>query len=162
VEALAELEMVDASKIWLAGWALGGKVALVTAALDQRVAGVAAIAAFTPLRSAGAHPEIEGVKMYSHLHGLLPRLGFFLGRESRLPVDYDDILGAIAPRPVLVVAPQLDRYAPVAEVRRTVDAARARYKAAGRENALALETPLDFNRLPAATQELVFDWLAAQ
>ena len=162
VEALAELDMVDASKIWLAGWALGGKVALITAALDERVAGVAAIAAFTPLRTAGAHPDLEGAKMYSHLHGLLPRLGFFVGRESRLPVDYDDILGAIAPRPVLVVAPQLDRYAPVAEVRRAVETARARYKAAGRENALAIETPLDFNRLPAATQELVFDWLAAQ
>lgn len=162
VDALATVEDLDASKIYLAGYALGGKVALFTAALENRVAGIATVAGFTPLRLAGGDKGHEGVKMYSHLHGLLPRLGFFVGQEARLPVDYDEILAAIAPRPALVVAPQLDRYAPVADVRRAVEAARAQYRAAGRENALALETPLDFNRLPAATERLVCNWLAAQ
>jgi hypothetical protein len=72
---------------------------------------------------------------------------------KRLPVDYDEILGAVAPRPVLVVAPTLDRYAPVADVRRAVESA-------GKH--VELRTPVDFNRLPAATLESVCDWLAAR
>jgi dienelactone hydrolase len=148
VDAVAELQEIDATRIYLAGYALGGKVALWTAALDPRVKAVASVAGFTPLRMS-AGKGIEGVKQYSHLHGLAPRFGFYLGRESRLPVDYDDILAAIAPRPALVVAPALDRYAPVQDVRRA---------AAGQH--VRIETPVDFNRLPQSTLQRVCDWLA--
>ena len=51
VDALAALEEIDASRIYLAGYSLGGKVALFTAALDDRIAGVIAASAFTPLRT---------------------------------------------------------------------------------------------------------------
>ena len=30
-----------------------------------------------------------------------------------MPVDFDEVLATVAPRPVLVVAPELDRYARV-------------------------------------------------
>lgn len=159
VDALSALEGIDSHRIYLAGYALGGKVALFTAALEEKVAAAATVAGFTPLRLAGER-NIEGVRMYSHLHGLLPRLGFFAGEEARLPVDYEEVLALAVPRPVLVVAPELDRYAPVEDVRRAVEAARRHSRAAGREPRLALETPLDFNRLPAATQERVAAWLA--
>jgi dipeptidyl aminopeptidase/acylaminoacyl peptidase len=150
VDAVAELREIDGSRIYLAGYALGGKVALWTAALEPRVRAAVSVAGFAPLR-ASAGKGIEGIRQYSHLHGLAPRLGFFLGRESALPVDYDDILAAIAPRPVLVIAPLLDRYAPVEDVRRAVESA-------GRH--VQLETPADFNRLPVSTLERVADWLA--
>ena len=110
------------------------------------------MAAFTPLRTS-AGKGVEGIRQYSHLHGLAPRLGFFLGDEGHLPVDYDDLLGAIAPRPVLVVAPTLDRYAPVDDVRRAAETAGPHVR---------IETPLDFNRLPTSTLERVAEWLAAQ
>jgi len=71
-----------------------------------------------------------------------------------VPADYDDLLAAIGLRPVLVVAPLLDRYAPVADVRRLVDSARQRGAL------IDLETPDDFNRWPSATQERVVTWLA--
>ena len=158
VDAMAELEAVDASRIYLAGYALGGKVALFTAALEPRVRAVASVAGFTPLRLAAR--GTEGVKQYAHLHGLMPRFGFFLGQESRLPVDYDEILAAAAPRPVLIVAPTLDRYAPLEGVRRAVEAARRTYQAAGAADALTLDTPVDFNRFPAGTRDRVADWLA--
>jgi dienelactone hydrolase len=151
VDAAAGLEEIDASRIYLAGYALGGKVALWTAALEPRVKAAVSIAGFTPLRTS-AGKGIEGIRQYSHLHGLVPRFGFFLGEERRLPVDYDEILAAIAPRPVLVVAPTLDRYAPVEDVRRAA-------AAAGKH--VEIRTPVDFNRLPASTLDSVCDWLAA-
>jgi pimeloyl-ACP methyl ester carboxylesterase len=150
VDALAELQEVDAGRIYLAGYALGGKVALWTAALEPRVKGVVSIAGFTPLRTAGK--ELEGIAQYSHLHGLAPRLGVYTVNPSQLPVDYDDILAATAPRPLLVVAPVLDRYADHAAVRRVVEGAGPRVQ---------LDAPMDFNRLPTATLERVAEWLRA-
>jgi len=102
----------------------------------------------------------EGLRHYSHIHGLLPRLGFFVGHEPRAPFDYDEIVALAAPRPVLIVAPTRDRYAPVEDVRREVEASRRVYRLMGRDEALEFQTPTDINRFSRATQERVFDWLA--
>jgi pimeloyl-ACP methyl ester carboxylesterase len=159
VDALSALDDIDSSRIYLMGYALGAKVALFTAALDDRVAGVAAVAGMAPLRLDTPEKGTEGIEHYSHLHGLLPRFGFFIGNNERLPVDYDEILGVIAPRPVLIIAPTLDRYNPVDDVRRAVEQSRKVYSLLGHQDALELETPRDFNRFPPQTQEEVFGWL---
>jgi hypothetical protein len=86
-------------------------------------------------------------------------LGFFVGQEARLPLDYDEILALVAPRPALIVAPTLDRYAPVEDVRREVEESRKIYRLLGSESHLVLETPVEFNRFSRATQERVFDWI---
>jgi hypothetical protein len=129
------------------GYALGGKVGLMTAALDERIHAIASIAAFTPLRTS-ANNGTEGVWHYSHLHGLMPRLGFFIGNEQELPFDYDEILSACS-TPVLIVAPELDRYADIRDVRRAVS---------GKPH-VTLKVPRDFNRFGPTTQEEVFSWL---
>ena len=160
VDALARLEEIDASRISLLGYSLGAKVGLFAAAADERIRAVAAVCGVEALRLDRPEKGAEGLRHYSHLHGLIPRFGFFLGRESRLPVDYDEVLALAAPRPVLVVAPTRDRYAPVEDVRRVVEASRGVYRLLGREDALELETPVDINRFSRKTQERVFDWLA--
>ncbi len=151
-EALASLDVIDPERISLAGYALGGKVALFTAALEPRIRAVASLAAFTPLRTADA--TTEGIGHYSHLHGLLPRLRFYIGQEEKVPVDYDNILTAVAPRPVLVIAPTLDRYAPVKAVTATVESARR-----GGAN-ITLLTPEDFNRFTPERRKELVEWLA--
>lgn len=151
VEALAAISEIDETKIWLAGYSLGGKVALWTAALDSRVAGVIASSAFTPLRAPSS--DVEGLAQYTSLHGLAPRLAQFRGRESAIPVDYSEILKFIAPRPVYLRAPLLDRYAVVPEVKRA---------AAEAGSHVTLTTPLDFNRFRADAQREAFQWLARQ
>ena len=83
-----------------------------------------------------------------------------MGHEDRVPFDFDAVLALTAPKPVLVVAPTLDRYARAEDVRREVEAARNVYRLLNREAALELETPEDFNRFPQRLQEHVFDWLA--
>jgi len=159
LDAVAALEAVDSSRIYLVGYALGAKVGLITAALDDRVKGVAAVCGVDPLRLSTAEKGTEGVQQYSHLHGLLPRLGFFVGQESHLPFDFDEILAALAPRRTLIVAPTLDRYAPLTDVQLEVERARKVYSRLGNENALQLQTPLAFNSFTPAMQEAVFDWL---
>jgi dipeptidyl aminopeptidase/acylaminoacyl peptidase len=159
IDAVSALEFADSSRITLFGYALGAKVGLLTAALDDRVWAVAAVCGFSPFRSETPASGTEGLRHYSHLHGLIPRLGFFVGHEDRVPFDSDEVMAAIAPRQVLVVAPELDRYAPVANVRRALEAAAGVYRLYGKPNALMLETPFDFNRLSRETEERAFNWI---
>jgi pimeloyl-ACP methyl ester carboxylesterase len=161
IDAVAALDQIDASRIYLAGYSLGAKVGLLTAALEDRVKGLAAVCGVDPLRLDTPEKGTEGIQQYSHLHGLLPRLGFFVGQESRLPFDYDEVLAAIAPKPVLLVSPTLDRYAQVQDVQLEVAQARKVYSLLGHENALQLETPLAFNSFSRATQERIFEWLSS-
>jgi len=162
VDALSTLDCIDHSRIYMIGYALGGKVGLVAAALDERVKTVVSVCGFDPLQHTAPGDGTEGVRHYSHLHGLLPRLGFFVGEESRLPFDYDRVLALVAPRPALIVAPTLDRYVHVEAVRSEVEQARRVYELLGRSEALRLETPLDFNRFMVDRQEQVINWIAQQ
>jgi dienelactone hydrolase len=150
IDALAALDVVDASRISLMGYSLGAKVGLLTMALDPRVHSLASVCGFDPLRLATADRGVEGIRHYSHLHGLLPRLGFFVGNEARLPFDFDDALALASPRPVLVIAPTHDRYARIADVRAGVAAVPG----------VTLETPMEFNRFGRKFQARVLDWIA--
>jgi pimeloyl-ACP methyl ester carboxylesterase len=150
VDALAALDAVDATRISLMGYSLGAKVGLLTMALDGRVHSLAAVSGFDPLRRDTADRGVEGIRHYSHLHGLMPRLGFFVGQETRLPFDFDEALALAVPRPVLLISPTLDRYARVADVRAAVE------PIAG----VTLETPVDFNRFGRKFQARVADWLS--
>jgi dienelactone hydrolase len=161
VDAAAALEVVDAGRIYVAGYDLGGKVGLFTAALDDRVQGLAVVCGLRPLRMDAPEKGTEGIRHYSHLHGLLPRYGFFTAQPSHLPLDDDDLLAMLAPRPLLAIAPTLDRYAPVEDVRRVVEAARRVWTASGKGASLVFETPVDFNRLTRETQQKVAVWLAS-
>jgi hypothetical protein len=134
---------------------------LITAALDERVKVLAAVDGFDPLRLDTKDKGTEGLLQYSHLHGLVPRFGFFAGHEDRLPLDFDEVLASVAPRSVLVVAPTLDRYARVEDVRNEIGQVRQIYERLGRPDGLRLDTPLEFSRFPRSLQEQVFDWLAA-
>jgi hypothetical protein len=120
--------------------------------MDDRVAGVIAASAFTPLRSSNSADGTEGVRQYSHLHALLPRLGDYVGKEKTIPVDYDEILAAIK-APVLLRAPMLDRYAVHSQVVAAVQSARES------DAKIELQEPVDFNRFTAAAQREAFAWL---
>lgn len=156
ITAVSALEAIDARKVFLAGYSLGGKIALFTAALDSRVAGVVAASAFTPWRTPQA--GTEGLAHYTELHALLPRLAFYQGKEREIPIDYPEILEAIAPRPLFLRTPELDRYAHLPHVRAAVEQARAGWKDAPER--LRLSAPAGFNRFGADAQREAFDWMA--
>ena len=159
LDAVSALTIVDPNHIYVAGLGLGAQVGLLTAALDDRIKGVATITGLGSLRM--VNPDTEGVRRYSHLHGLMPKLGFFLGRENRLPIDFDEVLAAIAPRPVLAVAPTMDRYYPLDQVTSLVSAVEPVYQMLGRETGVEVRSPKEFSRFPNAVQKLAYDWIGA-
>lgn len=149
ITAVSSRSDVDASKIYLLGYSLGGKVALWTAALDSRPAAAVSVAGVTPLRTSR---NTEGIRSYSHLHGLLPRLGFYADNPLALPFDYDEVFRRIGERRTLLVAPTHDRYADL----------RALRKLAQPFSNIEIQSPDDFNRFPQSTQKIAFDWLDKQ
>lgn len=144
--ALAALDVVDARRIFLAGFSLGGRVALWTAAFEPAVAGVASVGGLWPMK--GRQEGTEGLQHFSHLHGLLPRLGFYVGREADLPVGEEDLPARIAPRPVLLVHATRDRYAPVERVRQVQGA--------------EIRTPDEIHRLTPELTATIAGWLASK
>ena len=160
IDVLEKDPMVDAQHISIFGYSMGGAVGLYTAALDSRVNGVVSISGFTPMRTDTAAKGTGGIARYSVERGLMPRLGFFIGHEQQLPYDYNELIATIAPRPALIVEPQLDRDGTPADVRSAVEQAKKIYALHGAEEKLGLYEPWDFTRLPAATQDWIVQWMA--
>jgi len=161
IDMLEKDTLVDPQRIYLFGYSMGGMVGLHAAALDPRVKGVVSICGFTPMRTDTAARGTGGIARYSHEKALIPRLGFFVGHEAQIPYDFDELAAAIAPRPVLVVQPQLDRDATPADVHAAVEQARKVYALYGASGKLALEEPWDYNRLPDKTQNEIIAWMGA-
>jgi dienelactone hydrolase len=159
IDALEKDPNVDPQRISLFGYTLGGTVALHTAALDPRVKGVVSISGFTPMRTDTADRPTGGLARFSIERPLAPRLGLFVGREAQVPYDYDDLLAAIAPRPVRVVQPSMDRDATPADVRAAVEQARKAYAAHDAAEKLALDEPHDYQRLTTETQTRAIEWM---
>lgn len=161
VDALEKDSLTDATKITVYGYSMGGALGLYAAALDKRIAGVVAISGFTPMRSDTPDKGMSGMTRYSHLYGLIPRLGLFAGNEAALPYDFDDVIALIAPRPVLIVQPQRDRDADPAAVRNAVNNAKHTYTLQQAGNKLAILEPDDYGRLTDKTQDEAIQWMKA-
>jgi dienelactone hydrolase/lysophospholipase L1-like esterase len=162
VSALQKDTLVDAGQIGVYGFAMGGTLALYAAALDERISCAVSIAGFTPMRTDVAESGMSGMTRYSHLYGLIPRLGLFAGSERCLPYDYDDLMALIAPRPLLIVQPLRDRDASPVHVREAVGRAGEVYAHLNAAASLSLQEPDDYGRLTDATQDKAVEWIKQQ
>lgn len=160
IDALLDLDFVDESHIYLGGYALGGNLSLLTAALDDRIAGVAVSSAFTPLRASGVDKPYEGIRMYAHLYGLIPNLGFFIDQEKRIPVDFPEILSTIAPKPLLVISPQLDRHGDLDEILRSISSANEIYGLYGNDRKIHHLTPKSYNHFNRDQEMQLVHWVS--
>ena len=159
VDALTENELIDPERIYVAGYSLGGTVGLYSAALDERIAGMISVCGFTPMRLNVPGKTAEGIYEYSHLHGLLPRLGFFVKNETHIPYDFHEILAAIAPRPLLVIASSWDQYASFSDIQHCVDEVKKVYELYKAKDKLKIFTPEDYNRFSDEMKDKVVSWM---
>jgi pimeloyl-ACP methyl ester carboxylesterase len=159
VDALEKDAIVDPKNISVYGFSMGGALGLYAAALDERIAGVVSIAGFTPMRTDTPDKGMSGMTRYSHVYGLMPRLGLYAGKEAQLPYDFDDLIGMIAPRPVLVVQPSRDKDADPVAVRAAVKTAGKVFAQKNAAAKLGLQEPDDYGRLTDATQDAAIKWM---
>ena len=156
--ALDDFPVVDPDRVFVGGFSMGGIVALHAAALDRRLAGVFSIASFTPMRTDTADRPTGGLRRLSHLHALVPKLGLFVGEEHLVPYDYDDVLGAIAPRPTLLITPTRDRDATLSDVTACIRAAQDAWGAHNASGALVHLQPDDYSRLSLEMSDSAVQW----
>ena len=145
VDALQTFNFIDGKHIFLLGNTIGGSVALMGAARDERIAGVAVVSAFSPWRN--STPQFESIRNYSHAHGFLPRLGYFAYTPENVPVDFPEIIAAIAPRPLLIISPELDRHADLPSIKKSMASVKSVYEMYRKGDQLQFQTPREINRM---------------
>ena len=153
--AAAALPYVDSAQVWGLGFGMGSMVGLHLGALDDRLAGFVSVCGPAPWNSAGAGPDRK--RYWARRHMLLPRLGLF--ETTPAPYDVPDLLAALAPRPLIVVAPTLDRDAPGAEMSGVLKSLRAVYARRNAGRQLVELTPEDFSHFDTRMQGRVADVL---
>ena len=159
LDAIAVLPYVDPKQIYVVGYGLGAMVGMHLGAMDDRPAGFALVAGPPPFRLDTADKKTGGIARWSKLHMLIPKLGFFVNHEQNVPYDTHHLLGALAPRPALVVSPLLDYQAPHRDVTLAVAAAQKVYGLYGERSSLEHVTPEDFNHFGPSMQQMVLKWL---
>lgn len=161
VTLLTNLDVINAEEIYVAGYSLGGTVSLYSAALDDRIKAVAAFGAFSPLRTATEDKGVPGLQKYSHIHGLQPRFGFFVGNENRLPVDFDEIISSIAPRKLLLISPRYDQDANITDIKKAVDVVEKVYTLYDANDQLEFIIPEYYNQFTESQFRMLLDWLGS-
>ncbi|MHB9006114.1 MAG: glucuronyl esterase domain-containing protein [Limisphaerales bacterium] len=145
VGAVRQHPHVDPEQVYLVGYGTGSLTALLASALDERVAGVIAVSGLSPFRSDTVDQRTGGIARWSHQLPLLPRLGSFVGHESRIPADLDDALALIAPRTALVITPGVDLASNFENLHAAVDRARRVYQLLGVESRLVFQRSTDYD-----------------
>ncbi len=105
VDFLLTVPEVDARRIGCTGWSQGGQMTLLGAALEPRIAAVASVCGWSPLRGIGGDVAENNVASYKY-----PRLEPFLREERKLRVDLDAVAASLAPRPFLDVRATRDEF----------------------------------------------------
>ncbi len=159
LDALIALPYVATEQIFGVGYNLGSMVGLHLGALDRRFAGFASICGPGPFRLDTTDKGTGGLRRWSQQYALLPRLDAFVGREEQAPYDLHHLLACFAPQPLLVLSPQVDRHAPVADVIQAVQAARAVYALHGAAGALTQANPETYHHLGPEVQDVILTWL---
>ena len=119
VDLLQSLPEVDPDRIGVIGHSLGGHNALFLSAFEPRVRAVATSCGF----NAFSHYYGGDLKGWSH-RGYMPRIARLYGSDAaRMPFDFTEVLGILAPRPVFISAPAGDHNFAVAGVRECMEAA---------------------------------------
>jgi hypothetical protein len=164
LDALQHQPGVDVRRVLVGGHSRNGKTALLTAAFDDRVAGVVSsssgVLGAIPARLCTDRHFGEGVELLTrHYPGWYrPGLRWFAGREHRLPTDAHELLALAAPRPVLVSVAVEDPVERVPAARASVDAAREAYALLGRPDALELALRPGGHRADDTAVAAQLDW----
>jgi dienelactone hydrolase len=157
IDFLETLPAVDPTRIGVIGHSLGGHNSLFTAAFDQRIEAVVTSCGFTEF-----HAYYGGdLKGWTSLR-YMPRIASEYGSNpDRVPFDFQEVLAAIAPRPIFINAPVGDSNFEINGVRAVVDAVQPVYERMRfREHqAVTLVTPDAEHDFPPTIREQAYEWL---
>ena len=137
VDLLQSLPEVDPERIGCIGHSLGGHNTMFVAVFDPRIRAMVSSCGFNSF-----YKYMKGVlKGWSH-NGYMPRIASEYGCDpAKMPFDFTEIVGALAPRPFFVNAPVGDSNFEVSGVKDCIRAATPVYELLGGKGNLVARHP---------------------
>ena len=155
VDVLETLAFVDHDRIGVIGHSLGGHNALFTAAFEQRLRAVVTSCGFTAF-----HHYYEGKLQGWTSARYMPRIRETYGNSpDRVPFDFYEVLGALAPRPLFVNAPLHDGNFAVVGVQKIEREVSRVYELFRQPEQLRFVYPDAGHTFPDEVRDEVYDWL---
>ena len=160
LDLLESLPFVRKKKFGAIGHSLGGHNAIYTAVFDPRIQVVVSSCGFDSFLDYYAGDPAN----WQPGHGwcqtrYLPRLADYRGRLAEIPFDFHELIGALAPRPVLVNAPLHDANFGWQSVDHVAQAASAVYRLYGVPQNLQVVHPDCEHDFPAEVREAAYRFL---
>jgi sugar phosphate isomerase/epimerase len=160
LDALESLPEVDGGRLGCIGHSLGGHNALWLAAFDPRVQAVVSSCGFSSFTSYAASPYGGGSLRNYAQRRYLPRIATEYGNDPRrVPFDWPEVLGLLAPRPVFVNAPSGDENFLAAGVDECVSVAGPVYEWLGARSNLVVVHPDTGHSFPRAIRQQAYAFL---
>jgi dienelactone hydrolase len=157
VDLLQSLPQVDPNRIGVIGHSLGGHNALFVAAFDTRIKAVVCSCGFTRFA------DYYGGKIAGWTSPrYMPRLRDVYHLDpAQVPFDFDEVLAAIAPRPLFCNAPLHDDNFAIVGVKPALAEARKVYALLGAPNALTAVHPDCAHDFPPEVRAQAYEFLDA-
>ncbi len=120
IDLLETLPEIDAARIGCIGHSLGGHNTIFTAALEPRIKAIVSNCGFCTFQKDDV-PSWTGPSY-------MPRIASIYGNDARrIPFDFPELIGLLAPRPFLACAAEGDSDFDVSGVKQTMAAAQSAY-----------------------------------
>ncbi len=155
IDLLQSRPEVDPERIGSIGHSLGGHNSLFTAVFDERIKAVVTCCGFTRVH------KYKG----GDLHGWAgPRYMPLVASKydlspDKVPFDFTEVIAAIAPRPVFIIAPLHDDNFDVSGVRDVVAAAKPIYQLFSQPDRLKVSYPDCDHDFPDASRQEAYEFL---
>ncbi|QDV32533.1 alpha/beta hydrolase family protein [Tautonia plasticadhaerens] len=155
VDLLAGRPEVDAGRVGAIGHSLGGHNSIFLAVFDDRIRAVVSSCGFN------SFPSYYGGNLAGWSHaGYMPRIRSKYGTDpGRMPFDFPELIGALAPRPFFTNSPLRDANFEVEGVRACIRSARPVYELLGAPEHLVAEYPDDEHDFPPDVRERSYRFL---
>ena len=155
VDVLESLPQVDPRRLGVIGHSLGGHNALFTAVFDERLKTVVSSCGFTPF-----HDYYKGQVAGWTSDRYMPRIRDVYGNNAdKIPFDFYEILGALAPRGLFSNSPVKDGNFDIVGVRKAFAKAGEVYALFDAPQRLRLATPDAPHDFPEPERKAAYEWL---
>jgi predicted dienelactone hydrolase len=155
IDLLQSLPEVDPERIGCIGHSLGGHNTMFTAVFDERIKALVSSCGFN------SFPKYfrGNLKGWSH-NGYMPRIAsVYELKPDKMPFDFTEVVGALAPRAFLASAPLHDDNFEVSGVKDCMAAAAPVYELLGAKEKLAANYPDCKHEFPPDVRKVAYEWL---
>lgn len=157
LDLLAGLSFVKPGGFGAIGHSLGGHNSVYTAVFDERIVAVVSSCGLDSYLDYYGGDESRWVPGQGWTQPLyMPRLASYHGRLAEIPFDFYELIGALSPRHVLIIAPTRDHNFQAASVDRIAKAASAVYQLYGHPARLEVEHPECEHDFPPEMRERAY------